>query len=149
MRPAGDPVHGGLTGSLGSSLRVYFVTPQGTWPVSRPAPAGARLQQAMDALLDGPTAAERARGLVTQLPSARQPVRAGTAQGRVQLRLPWLVRDLRPAAVSQLVCTAAEAPDVGDDPVVEVFEPGLAGRPWAVKCDESGSAVPAERGPSS
>lgn len=149
MRPAGDPVHGGLTESLGSSLRVYFVTPQGTWPVSRPAPAGARLQQAMDALLEGPTAAERARGLVTQLPAAPQPVLARTVQGRVRLQLPWLVRDLRPAAVSQLVCTAAEAPGVGDDPVVEVFEPGLAGRPWPVRCDESGSAVPAEREASS
>ncbi|MFI6743117.1 GerMN domain-containing protein [Nonomuraea sp. NPDC050451] len=149
VRPAGAPVEGGLTEDLGSSLRVYFVTPQGTWPVPRPAPAGARLQQAMDALLDGPTAAERARGLVTQLPSAPQPVRARTTEGHVQLHLPWLVRDLRPAAVSQLVCTAAEAPDVGDDPVIEVFEPGMGGRPWPVKCDESGSAVPAEQGASS
>ncbi|MGW0201644.1 hypothetical protein [Nonomuraea sp. NPDC003201] len=128
---------------------MYFVTPQGTWPVSRPASAAARVQQAMDALLDGPTAAERARGLITQLPSAPRPVRARTAKGRVQLHLPWLVRDLRPAAVSQLVCTAAEAPDVGDDPVIEVFEPGMPGPPWPVRCDESGSAVPAHQGASS
>jgi hypothetical protein len=146
VRPAGDPVRGGLTEDSGDSLRVYFVTPQGTWPVSRPAPTGARSQEAMDALLAGPTAAERARGLITELPSAPRPVRAVTSQGRVRLHLPWLVRDLRPAAVSQLVCTAASAPGAGDDPVIEVFEPGAAGRPWPVRCDGSGSAVPAEQG---
>jgi hypothetical protein len=74
-RPAGQPVQGGLTQSSGSLLRVYFVTPEGTWPVSRPAASGDRLQQAMAALLAGPTAAERARGLNTRLPPA--PGRSG------------------------------------------------------------------------
>jgi hypothetical protein len=148
-RPAGQPAQGGLTENSSRLLRLYFVTPQGTWPVSRPAPAGDRLQQAMDALLKGPTAAERARGLITQLPSATQPVRARTTAGRVELRLPWLVRDLPHVAVSQLVCTAAAAPGLGDDPVIDVFEPGMAGDPWPVRCDESGSAIPAEQGASS
>ncbi|WP_228010361.1 GerMN domain-containing protein [Nonomuraea phyllanthi] len=141
-RPAGSPVQGGLTASSGSLLRVYFVTPEGTWPVSRPASAGDRLQQAMDALLDGPTAEERARGLTTKVPSSARPVRAEPAGGKVRLRLPWLVRDLRPVAVSQLVCTAAAAPGAGGDPVVEVFEPGMGDRPWQVRCDESGAAAP-------
>jgi hypothetical protein len=48
--------------------------------------------------------------------------------------------------VSQVVCTAAATTDAGDDPVIEVFEPGLAGRPWPVTCDESGSATPVEQG---
>ncbi|MEV1000668.1 hypothetical protein [Nonomuraea sp. NPDC050202] len=162
--PAGEPARGGLTTDSSSLLRVYFVTPEGTWPVSRPAPAGDRLQHAMDALLAGPTAAERGRGLVTELPPASRRVRARTAGGRVELRLPWLVRDLRPVAVSQLVCTAAAgagdtpgaATDAGDAPtaptaaagtgdatVIEVFEPGMTDHPWPVRCDASGSAVPA------
>ncbi|GAA3587803.1 lipoprotein [Nonomuraea rosea] len=145
-RPAGQPVQGGLTQSSGSLLRVYFVTPEGTWPVSRPAASGDRLQQAMAALLAGPTAAERARGLNTRLPPATRPIRARTAEGRVELRLPWLVRDLPPVAVSQLVCTAAAAPGAGRAPVIEVFEPGMTGEPWPVRCDESGSATPAEKG---
>lgn len=142
VSPAGQPVQGGLTEDSSQLLRVYFVTQEGTWPVSRPAPAGNRLQRAMDALLAGPTAEERARGLGTQVPSAPQPVRATTTGGRVELRLPWQVRNLRPVAVSQLVCTAAAA-DVGDDPVIEVIEPGVS-RPWPVRCDGSGSAVPAD-----
>ncbi|SEG16400.1 hypothetical protein SAMN05444920_10259 [Nonomuraea solani] len=146
-QPAGQPVQGGPAERSGRLLRVYFVTPQGAWPVSRPAPGGDRLQPAMDALLAGPTADERARGLVTQVPAAAKPVRATTVKGRVRLRLPWLVRDLRPAAVSQLVCTAAATS--GGDPVVEVYEPGMGAEPWPVKCDESGSAVPTEQGGSS
>ncbi|MFI7149101.1 GerMN domain-containing protein [Nonomuraea sp. NPDC050022] len=144
--PAGQPAQGGLTENSSRLLRVYFVTPEGTWPVSRPASDGDRLRQAMDALLAGPTAAERARGLITRLPSVTRPIRASTTKGRVQLRLPWLVRDLRPVAVSQLVCTAAASPGIGADPVVEVFEPGMAGDPWPVRCDESGSAIPAKQG---
>ncbi|NJP88465.1 GerMN domain-containing protein [Nonomuraea sp. FMUSA5-5] len=150
--PAGEPVRGGLTADGGTLLKVYFVTPEGTWPVSRPAQAGDRLRQAMDALLAGPTADERARGLATELPAAREPLQAamsgGTSEGtsgkRVRLRLPWLVRDLRHMAVSQLVCTAAAA--AGGDPIVEVYEPGMKGNSWPVRCDATGAAVPVEQG---
>ncbi|NRQ35502.1 GerMN domain-containing protein [Nonomuraea sp. NN258] len=145
--PAGQPVQGGLTASSDRLLRVYFVTQEGTWPVSRPAPAGNRLRQAMAALLAGPTADERARGLITRLPAAPGPVEATTAGGRVRLRLPWQVRNLRSVAVSQLVCTAAAAAAVAD-PVVEVFEPDVDW-PWPVRCDTDGTAVPADRGGSS
>ncbi|MET8867356.1 hypothetical protein ABZW11_30805 [Nonomuraea sp. NPDC004580] len=151
VRPAGEPVQGGLTGKSGQLLRVYFVTTEGTWPVSRPAASGdgsdngsgdgsgGDVQEAMDALLAGPTADERARGLASQVPATKGQVRARTSGGRVELRLPWLVRDLPHLAVSQLVCTAA----AGGDPVVEVYEPGMGDRPWEVRCDENGTAVPA------
>ncbi|WP_157245260.1 hypothetical protein [Nonomuraea typhae] len=145
-RPAGPPAQGGLSEAGDRLLRVYFVTPQGTWPVSRPAPAGDRLQPAMDALLAGPTAAERARGLITQVPAAAGPIRAKPARGRVELRVPWLVSTLPPQAVSQLVCTAAAAR--GDGTIVDVFEPVAADEPWPVKCDENGTAVPARQGAS-
>ncbi|MEV0311269.1 GerMN domain-containing protein [Nonomuraea fuscirosea] len=140
--PAGQPVRGGLTADSGSLLRVYFVTPQGTWPVSRPAAAGDRLQQAMDALLSGPTAEERARGLGTKLPTADRKLRATARRDGVELHLPWLVRDLPHVAVSQLVCTAAAVPGVGEDAVVRVFEPGMGNTPWLVECDGNGSAKP-------
>ncbi|MEV5893481.1 GerMN domain-containing protein [Nonomuraea fuscirosea] len=140
--PAGQPVRGGLTADSGSLLRVYFVTPQGTWPVSRPAAAGDRLQQAMDALLSGPTAEERARGLDTKLPTTDRKLRATARRDGVELHLPWLVRDLPHVAVSQLVCTAAAVPGVGDDAVVRVFEPGMGNTPWLVECDGNGSAKP-------
>lgn len=143
--PAGQPVRGGLTADSGSLLRVYFVTPQGTWPVSRPATAGDRLRQAMDALLSGPTAEERARGLDTRLPKADQELRAAVRRDGVELHLPWLVRDLPHVAVSQLVCTAAAVPGVGDNAVIKVFEPGMGDTPWLVECDGNGSARPSDQ----
>ncbi|MEV5322537.1 hypothetical protein WBK31_13725 [Nonomuraea sp. N2-4H] len=139
VRPVGEPVQGGLTGESGRLLRVYFVTPEGTWPVSRPVVAGDGVQEAVDALLAGPTADERARGLATRVPATKEQVRARTSGGRVELRLPWLVRDLPHLAVSQLVCTAAG----GGGPVVEVYEPGMGDRAWEVRCDDHGTAVPA------
>ncbi|MEV4898361.1 hypothetical protein AB0K48_54420 [Nonomuraea sp. NPDC055795] len=144
--PAGQLVRGSLTASGGRLLRVYFVTPQGTWPVSRPALAGDRLPQAMKALWEGPTADERARGVVTHLPPAARPIQARTTKGGVELRLPWLVRDMRSVAVSQMVCTAAAASDAGGDPVIEVLEPGMGNAPWRVRCDENGTADPVGRG---
>ncbi|MFI0421208.1 hypothetical protein [Spongiactinospora sp. 9N601] len=142
VHSAGPPARGGLTESSGRLLRVYFVTRQGTWPVSRPALAGDLLPQAMAALRAGPTAAERARGLETRLPATARPVRASASGGRVALRLPWQVRDLPAVAVSQLVCTAATAADAS---VVDVFEPRMGDTPWPVRCDPDGAAVPADR----
>jgi hypothetical protein len=144
---AGPPATGGLTADGSRVLRVYFVTPHGTWPVTRPAPPGTGPQDALDALLTGPTPAERARGLVTMLPASSASVRVRASPGTVDLHLPWLVADLDAVAVSQLVCTAAAAPGVpgGRQPVdvaVRVFESGLPRNPWAVRCDETGSATP-------
>ncbi|MFI6909443.1 hypothetical protein ACIBKY_49840 [Nonomuraea sp. NPDC050394] len=144
--PAGQVVRGSLTASGSSLLRVYFVTPQGTWPVSRPALAGDRLPQAMKALWAGPTAGERARGLITHLPAAARPIQARATEGGAEVRLPWLVRDLRSVAVSQIVCTAAAASDGGGDAVIEVLEPGMGDHPWQVRCDENGTAEPTGRG---
>ncbi|MFD0889735.1 hypothetical protein ACFQ08_34790, partial [Streptosporangium algeriense] len=77
------------------------------------------------------------------------PVQARATAGGVELRLPWLIRDLQHAAVSQLVCTAAAASDTGADPLIKVLEPGAEDDPWLVRCNESGTAVPVEQeGPS-
>lgn len=147
---AGAPATGARTAG-GEVVRTYFLAPNGTWPVARPAPPGAGPQTALNALLAGPTRAERARGLVTALPGGTHRVRAEAAQGAVDLYLPWLVSELDRVAVHQLVCTAAAAPGIPGgkrpvDVVVRVHESGLdrkAADAWAVTCDESGVAVPA------
>ncbi|MGK5638057.1 GerMN domain-containing protein [Streptomyces sp. URMC 126] len=150
---AGAPAAGARPADAAPGLRVYFVARNGTWPVTRAAPAGAGPQRALDELLAGPTADERRRGLTTALPAGTHRVRAeATAPGTVDLYLPWLVPELERAAVNQLVCTAAAAPGIPGggrppDVVVRVHESGLSGEPWTVTCDETGAADPRTAGP--
>ncbi|WP_192918266.1 hypothetical protein [Streptomyces spectabilis] len=146
---AGAPARGAPAKTTDHTLRITLVAPHGSWTVTRSAPAGAGPQQALDALLAGPTTAERARGITTALPPGRHRVRAVAAPGAVDLYLPWLVPELARTAVNQLVCTAAAAPKVPGgkrpvDVVVRVHESGLTGSPWHVRCDETGSAAPAD-----
>ncbi|MGV9855363.1 GerMN domain-containing protein [Streptomyces sp. NPDC003442] len=147
---AGAPASGGLTADRAELLRVYFATAYGTWPATRPAPSGAGPQQALNALLGGPSAAERRRGLSTALPTGTHRVRARASPDAVDLYPPWPVAELDKVAVSQLVCTVAAAPGIPGgrkpvDVVVRVHEPDLAGKPWEVMCDRTGTAVPRER----
>ncbi|MEW2343020.1 MULTISPECIES: GerMN domain-containing protein [Streptomyces] len=147
---AGAPAKGRRTTDGEGRLRVYFLTRHGSWPVTRPAPEGtAGPQAALDALLDGPTRAERGRGLRTAVPRGAHVVRARASAGAVDLNLPWVVAELDRAAVNQLVCTAAAAPGVpgGREPAdvtVRVHESGISGEAWSVRCDENGAAAPAE-----
>lgn len=145
---AGAAVGGGRLVGAAHWARVYFVTPHGTWPVARPVSAGAGPGAALDELLAGPTRDERDRGLDTALPAGTRRIQAeATAPGTVTLHLPWLVSELDPVAVNQLVCTAAAAPGIpgGRRPaqvVVRVYESGGSGQPWRVTCDETGATVP-------
>ncbi|MDQ0785108.1 hypothetical protein QFZ64_000605 [Streptomyces sp. B3I8] len=147
---AGAPARGRRTTDGEGLLRVYFLTANGSWPVARPAPDGATgPQPALDALLDGPTRAERGRGLRTAVPTGTHVVRARASTGAVDLYLPWVVAELDRAAVDQLVCTAAAAPGIpgGRDPAdvtVRVHESGIAGNAWSVRCDENGAAAPVD-----
>ncbi|KNB54011.1 GerMN domain-containing protein [Streptomyces caatingaensis] len=146
----GAPAAGARAAGPAHWVRAYFLAPNGSWPVARPAPAGAGPQRALDELLAGPAPGERRRGLTTALPAGTHRVRAGaTAPGTVDLYLPWLVSELDRAAVNQLVCTAAAAPGIPggrrpQDVLVRVHESGLTGGPWTVLCDETGTAAPAE-----
>jgi Sporulation and spore germination len=146
---AGAPARGQGTAEASQVLRVYFLTPHGMWPVARPAAPGAGPQAALDALLAGPTRAERARGLVTALPSGTRRAQARASRGSVELYLPWLVSELGRMAVHQLVCTVSAAPGIPGgrqpaDVVVRVRESGLSQITWDVTCDESGTTVPVE-----
>ncbi|WKX69356.1 hypothetical protein [Streptomyces sp. XD-27] len=150
---SGAPAGGGRTVGAARWVRVYFVAPNGAWPVARAASAGAGPQAALDELLAGPTRNERNRGLVTALPAGRHKVRATAAgPGAVDLYLPWLVVELDGVAVNQLVCTGAAAPGIPGgrrpaDVVVRVYESGEPGEPWRVRCDETGTAIPVEAPP--
>ncbi|MEV7415379.1 hypothetical protein [Streptomyces sp. NPDC089919] len=146
---AGDPARGARPATATAGyVRAYFVAPNGPWPVARPAAAGAGPQQALEALLAGPSSDERARGLVTALPPGPHRVRATADRpGQVDAYLPWLVAELPHAAVNQLVCTAAAAPGIpggrrSADVVVRLHESGLPGEPWQVMCDDTGVAAP-------
>ncbi|WP_051839346.1 GerMN domain-containing protein [Streptomyces sp. NRRL F-5126] len=148
---AGAPARGQRVEAQAHVFRVYFLTSRGIWPVARTAPEGAGPQGALDELLAGPAPSERARGLVTALPSGAHRVRARASRGAVDLYLPWLVSELDRTAVSQLVCTAAAAPGIpgGERPqdvVVRIHESGLRGEAWPVLCDGSGAAAPLNTG---
>ncbi|MBP0456713.1 hypothetical protein [Streptomyces montanisoli] len=112
--PAGSPAAGvpGTPSRPAAAVHVYFYSPQGLEPVSRPYrgpdPAGAALRQ----LAQGPDPAERARGLISYAP-ARPPVVMARGEGSVQVFAPLGYWESR-AAMRQLVCTAAGAVSAAD-----------------------------------
>ncbi|MER8045915.1 hypothetical protein [Streptomyces sp. NPDC094032] len=145
-RGAGAPAVGAnRPGAQTHDARLLFVGPYGLRYAARVASAPVGPQEAVDLLLEGPTAAERERGLVTLVPPMKGEVTAApSAPDRVDLHLPVPVERLEQAAVSQLACTAAKAVDLDQTKVlVRVHEPDAPGT-WDLRCDASGSAYPAE-----
>ncbi|GAA3066541.1 hypothetical protein FHS39_001772 [Streptomyces olivoverticillatus] len=132
-------------GTSRHTVRLYFLSPFGIYPVARAEPSDATPQRAVDLLLAGPTPAERARGLITEVPWNLGRVTATAAPGAVDLVLPVPVSTLQPAAVSQLACTAAAAGAPGGSPVtgtgIRIHEPGAAA-PWTLRCSSTGYAFP-------
>ncbi|MEU8761326.1 hypothetical protein [Streptomyces sp. NPDC048659] len=144
--PAGAPAVGAnRPGTASRDARLLFVGPYGLRYAARTASTPVGPQEAVDLLLEGPTAAERERGLVTLVPPMKGEVTAvRTTPDTVDLHLPVAVQRLEQAAVSQLACTAAKAADLDQTKVlVRVHEPDTAGT-WDLRCDASGSAYPAE-----
>ncbi|GAA2128481.1 hypothetical protein [Streptomyces synnematoformans] len=97
---------------------VYFYAATGLERVSRSAGAGegsggtARLQRAMDLLVQGTSRAERDRGLVSFVPeNLPAPRLASRARGGAEVTVLGGWRPA-PTALRQIVCTAADA--VGD-----------------------------------
>lgn len=143
---AGDPAVGAnRSGAPTHDARLLFVGPYGLRYAARVAGSPVGPQEAVDLLLEGPTEAERRRGLVTLVPPMKGEVTATrAAPDRVELYLPVPVARLEQAAVSQLACTAAKAVDLDQTKVlVRVHERDIAA-PWDLRCDASGSAYPAE-----
>ncbi|MFF4405678.1 hypothetical protein ACFY2W_33415 [Streptomyces sp. NPDC001262] len=142
---AGEPATGiQEPGGSYTTARIFFLSPVGIQAVSRHERTPAGPQRAMDLLLAGPTPAERARGLITEVPGTIGPVRATAATGAVDVDLPVPVSELQPAAVSQIACTAAHSAVPGGRPATEVdvrvHEQG--GPPWTLRCSDSGNAFP-------
>ncbi|MEU5685894.1 hypothetical protein DEJ48_01600 [Streptomyces venezuelae] len=150
---AGAPASGiQRPGTSADHARLYFVGPYGLRATTRPTDRPLLPQQAIDLLLEGPTEAERQRGLISEVPAmnGRLTATAATA-GTVDIYLPVTVAELQIAAVSQLACTAAYSDVPGDRPPTTVdirFHENL-GRspaPWTVRCDADGNAHPLTEG---
>ncbi|MEG3631116.1 hypothetical protein [Streptomyces poriticola] len=127
--------------------QLYFVSPYGLESVAREVAAPTTPQQALDQLLKGPDQAERARGLVSEVPPLRGRLTAQAADGAVDLHLPVRVADMTGGGLglSQIICTVANARVPGGkqppDVDVRVYEAGY-GTPWTVRCNAAGSVVP-------
>jgi len=87
---------------------LYLVRDGGLVAVPR---AGGRLSpvDALALLADGPTAAERARGLTSDVPPGAAPFSVAVEPGRLVVTASGPVGELSPVAVGQIVCTAAAA----------------------------------------
>ncbi|MEU3370629.1 hypothetical protein ABZ734_09140 [Streptomyces sp. NPDC006660] len=146
--PAGPPASGlRAPGSVRSYAQVYFVGPYGVQAVARRVTPPAGPQQALDLLLAGPDAAERARGLITEVPPMPGRPTATAGSGAVDLYLPVPVARMNGGGlgVTQLVCTVANAvvpggkqPSAVDVRVHEAATPGI----WTVRCTASGNVLP-------
>ncbi|WP_255311966.1 hypothetical protein [Streptomyces sp. PTY087I2] len=148
--PAGAPASGiQRPGTEARTVKLYFTGPYGIRAVNRPTDRPLSPQQALDLLLEGPTTAERDRGLVTQVPSMAGQLTANAADGAVDLYVPHTVSsgDLDVTAVTQLACTAAHAHVPGNRPATQVdihiYESLTPSRtPWTVRCGPHGTVIP-------
>lgn len=147
---AGAPASGiQPPGTEARLVRLYFAGPYGIRAVSRPSDRPLGPQQALDLLLEGPTRAERERGLISQVPPMAGQLTAAATQGGVDVFVPLEVStgDLDVTAVAQIACTAAHANVPGGRPATEVdiriHENNLRSRaPWTVRCGPNGNVTP-------
>ncbi|MFI9644850.1 hypothetical protein ACIHAA_00930 [Streptomyces sp. NPDC052040] len=145
--PAGAPASGLRPGSVSHHVRLYFVGPYGLQAAVREVNAPATPQLALDLLLKGPDTAERARGLITEVPSLPGHLTARASDGTVDLNLPVPVAKMTGGGLglSQIICTAANAEVPGGkqppDVDVRVHEAGYA-TAWTVRCNAAGNVVP-------
>ncbi|WP_307814020.1 hypothetical protein [Streptomyces sp. N35] len=147
--PAGA-VASGLerTGKREHFTRLYFIGVNGNQAVARRTDGPAGPAQAVRMLVEGPTEAERQRGLITQVPDMSADLRVSAREGVVDLHLPVVIAsgDLGTMALSQLVCTAAHADLPGnvapDDVEVRVYELSESD-PFPVRCNRFNIAQPA------
>ncbi|MFD7665975.1 hypothetical protein [Streptomyces sp. NPDC059788] len=144
---AGAPAQGiRQPGTTTYTARIFFLSPLGIHAAVRPADGPVGPQEALDLLLKGPTAAERARGLVSVVPPMSGRLTAVPANGAVSVFLPTPVARMEAAAVHQIACTAANSALPGGRPAtqvdVRIYEPESRGAPWTVHCSSNGIALP-------
>ncbi|MEU4668067.1 hypothetical protein AB0F91_08870 [Amycolatopsis sp. NPDC023774] len=107
--PSGPPST--MPGTPGVSS-IYLVADGTVVQVQRPGlvQTGAAL---IDALVQGPTSAEKASGLTTEVPQSALPAAVAVSASEITVRLATDVQALSALAVSQIVCTLhlRDAPD--------------------------------------
>ncbi|MCF3184984.1 GerMN domain-containing protein, partial [Streptomyces polychromogenes] len=148
--PAGAPASGiHPPGTRARTVQLYFAGPYGIRAVDRPTDRPLSPQQALDLLLEGPTPAERDRGLVTRVPPMAGRLTATAEDGAVDIHVPRTVSsgDLDVTAVAQLACTAAHSEVPGGRPTTQVDiriheDPTPSGTPWTVRCGPNGTVTP-------
>ncbi|MFJ9432933.1 hypothetical protein ACIRQY_25215 [Streptomyces sp. NPDC101490] len=148
--PAGSPASGvQRPGTEARTAQIYFAGPYGLRAVARPTDRPLTPQQALDLLLEGPTPAERERGLITQVPPMAGRLTATAARDAVDIYVPGAVSsgELDVTAVSQLACTAAHAHVPGEAPPpqvdIRIHENLTPSRtPWVVRCGANGTVTP-------
>ncbi|MGW7411017.1 hypothetical protein [Streptomyces sp. NPDC054863] len=147
---AGPPASGvPRPGTEARSVRLYFAGPYGIRAVSRPVDRPLSPQHALDLLLEGPTPAERQRGLINQVPPMGGQLTATPTTDAVDVFVPATVSagDLDVTAVSQIACTAAHAQVPGtkgpDRIDIRIHENLVRSpTPWTVRCGPHNNAVP-------
>lgn len=110
VRPSGVITGGPAPSAEAGGTVLYFLAGSAATPVLRP--TGERLspEQALALLQDGPTGAERAVELTSQVPAGLDPVGVRTdAAGGVEIVVSADVTTLSAAAVDQVVCTVQDA----------------------------------------
>ncbi|WP_399880989.1 hypothetical protein ACGH7X_02170 [Streptomyces sp. BBFR51] len=150
------PVHAGAPasgvqrpGGEARTARLYFAGPYGVQSVTRSVDRPPSPQQALELLLEGPTPAERERGLTTRVPPMDGQLTATASDGAVDVVVPVQVStgELDVTAVGQLACTAAHADVPGDSPAtrvdIRIHENLNRSRtPWTVRCGPGGNVTP-------
>ncbi|PZG40955.1 hypothetical protein C1I98_22200 [Spongiactinospora gelatinilytica] len=153
IRPTGVLDGGEPAVGFQPTTRLYFVSGARLVAVSRPLPSPS-LQEALDLLVAGPTAAERRRGLRTGLGPEQDAVGKATSDAaKVHISLQDRIPVPVPAPsegpptdqsqdlwLGQLTCTAAAAlaarSDIDPDAVTVTVQRGKGGRLGSFRCSE-------------
>ncbi|MHA5051357.1 hypothetical protein [Streptomyces sp. SD15] len=104
---AGEPATG-----IRPAHVLYFVSEGTLLPVRRQATGQFGIETAVDMVFRGPDVLERRKGVTTELPllTVGPTVRTDGGGGeRVSIELPWGTGPLTETAITQLICTVAEA----------------------------------------
>ncbi|WP_405142831.1 hypothetical protein OG589_36095 [Sphaerisporangium sp. NBC_01403] len=135
------------------STRLYFVSGSHLRVVTRPIP-WPPLKETLDLLLDGPTDAERKRGIVSELQPVHTPTKVTAGQAKVRISLPVPKPVAEPVAtpmatpmatrsilwIGQLTCTAASAlaarTDIDPDAITVVITQSGARSLGSFRCSQ-------------
>lgn len=153
---ASDPGPGGSPATVATSpassargTSIYLTTSRGLWTVWRQRVPASDVQTSLDLLLEGPTGAERSRGITTAIPPDFGSLTATARTGRVDVALPSTFSRIDSQAILQIACTVAASPGVPgnvapDQVVVDMHEPGDT-QGAQMRCNDTGDVTMVDR----